>query len=69
MFLSGIVYMIFNAIGSAVMGKGIYPAPFDWSNVWITAACWFVQAPVLYLLNEMIATCTQKRRNFIEQGY
>jgi len=41
MFLAGIVYMIFNAIGSITIGKGIYPAPFDWSNFWTTLACWF----------------------------
>ena len=69
MFGAGVTYTAFNAVGTWAMGKPVYPAPIDWKNIPQTLVIYLLQAPVLYFINEMIATCTQKRRNFIEKGH
>jgi len=63
MFGAGITYTAFNGIGCLVLKTTIYPYPLDWKTNWkLTLFCYFLQAPVLYFINECIATCTQKRR-------
>ena len=59
MFGSGVVYTLFNYIGTKFFIKHpIYPPPLDWSNFWESLVGYLLQAPVLYFLNECIATWT-----------
>jgi len=59
MFAAGITYTFFNAVGTYVLKNPVYPYPLDWQTNWLlTLFCYFLQAPVLYFLNECIATCT-----------
>lgn len=62
MLAAGCVYTAFNYVGHLILKAGIYPYPIDWSNFWLTFFIYMSQGPVLYGVNECIATCTQKRR-------
>ena len=66
MFAAGVTYTVFNGVGTWIL-KAIYPYPLDWkTNFWLTLFCYLLQAPVLYFLNEVVATCTQRRKEFKE---
>jgi hypothetical protein len=70
MAAAGVTYTLFNAVGCYILKTVIYPYPFDWStNSFLTLFCYLLQAPILYFINECIATCTQRRRHHHEAGY
>ena len=62
MLAAGCTYTFFNLAGHLILKTVIYPGPFDWSNFWLSFTIYMFQGPMLYLINECLASCTQKRR-------
>lgn len=71
LFGASIVYTIFNLVSYLVLKHPVYDVyPLDWKTNFRYSLCFYLaQAPVMWFINEMLATCTQKRRRFIEKDY
>jgi hypothetical protein len=59
LFVTGLVYIFANYLGTMVTGKPVYPV-LDWKNKKLTFIVYFLQCPILAALQYYVAKYTQE---------
>jgi hypothetical protein len=59
LFIFGLLYIPTNYVGTKIFGEPIYPGPGSWSNPLVSLIFYLLQTPVLYFIQEKVATYTQ----------